>query len=62
MTVNYVDEKGKPHTQTFTGLKAQIMQHEIDHLNGILFVDRVKDTKTYMTHKEYIKAKKHGLI
>lgn len=58
--VEYLDEKGNQHTETYTGLLAQIMQHEIDHLNGILFVDRVKDTKTYMTHAEYRKMLKEA--
>ena len=53
--VKYLDENGKSHHKVFSELQAQIIQHETDHLNGILFVDRVKDTKTYMTHKEYIK-------
>lgn len=51
----YMDEEGKSHIEVLTGLKAQIFQHETDHLNGILFVDLVKDSKTYMTQKEYSK-------
>lgn len=50
-----MDEEGKSHIEVLTGLKAQIFQHETDHLNGILFVDLVKDSKTYMTQKEYSK-------
>ena len=53
--VKYQDEHGKPQQKTFKDLKAQVIQHEVDHLNGILFVDRVKDTKTFMTYKEYLK-------
>ncbi|HSX43871.1 MAG TPA: peptide deformylase [Candidatus Saccharimonadales bacterium] len=51
----YHDEYGKRHTRIFEGLEAQVIQHEVDHLNGVLFVDRVKDPKTYMTLKEYKK-------
>lgn len=54
VVVKYYDETGKLHEETFTGLKAQVAQHEIDHLNGILFVDKVRDTKTYMTYNEYL--------
>ncbi len=54
--VRFMDEKGKLHHKIFEGLPAHVMQHEVDHLNGILFVDRVKDTGTYMTFQEY---KKH---
>lgn len=53
--VRFRDEHGKQHHEEFDGLKAHIVQHEIDHLNGILFVDRVKDTKSYMTYKEYVR-------
>ena len=53
--LEYLDEKGIKHKKTFKGLPAQVIQHEVDHLNGILFVDKVKDTKTYMTLKEYKK-------
>lgn len=53
--VGYMDEKGAYHEEILEGLPAHVFQHETDHLNGILFVDRVKDTKTYMTMGEYIK-------
>ncbi len=53
--VAYVDETTKTHTRQFSGLQAQVLQHEIDHLNGVLFMDHVKDPKTYMTLKEYKK-------
>ena len=52
---SYLDEKGKKQTKKFSGLKAQVIQHETDHLNGILFVDNVTDSKTFMTLGEYRK-------
>lgn len=57
----FLDENGLKQKQIFEGLPAQVIQHETDHLNGILFMDHVYDSKTYMTMKEYkkmIKAKK----
>lgn len=36
ITVHYRDAQWQAHTQTFTGFLAQIIQHEIDHCNGIL--------------------------
>ncbi|MDR2189915.1 MAG: peptide deformylase [Candidatus Peribacteria bacterium] len=39
--VKYQDSKGKIITKKLTGFNAVIVQHEIDHLNGILFVDKV---------------------
>lgn len=56
--VKYYDENGVLRHRTFKGLKAQAVQHEIDHLNGILFVDRVSDPNTFMTYQEYIKRVK----
>lgn len=52
---SFLDEKGVRHSRVFEGLPAQIIQHETDHLNGILFVDHVTDTKSFMTMKEYKK-------
>ena len=49
------DESAVQHEQDFDGFIAHVIQHEVDHLNGILFVDKVKDTKSYMTTKEYKK-------
>lgn len=54
--VRYLDEQAVQHEADYDGLMAHVLQHEIDHINGVLFVDRVSDTKTYMTMGEY---KKH---
>lgn len=43
--IRFLNEQGKQITQVFTGLEAQIILHEIDHLNGILFVDRLLEQK-----------------
>jgi len=45
ITVKYLDQKGKKITETFEGFNAQIVLHEIDHLNGILFVDHLLEEK-----------------
>jgi peptide deformylase len=39
--VKGVDRHGKPITIEAEGLKAVVLQHEIDHLDGILFIDRI---------------------
>lgn len=44
--IKYLDENGKTKVETFTKFGAQIIQHEIDHLNGILFVDKLLQQKT----------------
>lgn len=43
--VSYLDEKGQTVTRALSGVLAWIFQHEIDHLNGILFADRVLQQK-----------------
>lgn len=43
VTVTAYDEKGERFTRGAGGLLAQIFQHEIDHLDGILFVDKARD-------------------
>ncbi|MBD2462998.1 peptide deformylase [Oscillatoria sp. FACHB-1407] len=39
--VSYKDENGRPQKLVADGLLARVIQHEIDHLNGVMFVDRV---------------------
>jgi peptide deformylase len=42
--VSYRDENGRPRTIKANGLLARVIQHEIDHLNGVMFVDRITDS------------------
>lgn len=42
-TLTALDEHGKPFTRGGSGLLAQIFQHEVDHLEGTLFIDKAKD-------------------
>ncbi len=58
ITARFYDEKGKLHTRKLAGLAAHVFQHEADHCNGILFVDRVKDSTTWMNASEYKKMRK----
>lgn len=43
--LNYLDENLKPHSETFDGMRARIIQHEYDHIEGILFTDKVSPLK-----------------
>jgi peptide deformylase len=43
VTVKGLDRRGKPTTVEGESLLARALQHEVDHLNGILFVARVED-------------------
>lgn len=56
--LQWLDQKSQKHERDFEGFIAQVIQHEVDHLNGILFVDLVTDTKSYMTFSEYKKMRK----
>jgi len=51
--ISYLDEAGKKHIEEFKGLLATIIQHEIDHLNGVLFPKRVLEQKgtLYKSHR-----------
>lgn len=43
--ISYMNKKGEKETETFESFDAQIIHHEIDHLNGILFIDRLLEQK-----------------
>ena len=43
--VEYQDENFKNHTETFDGLIARVIQHEYDHIEGVLFTDKVSSLK-----------------
>ena len=45
ITLSFQDIEGQAHTEVFRGLSAQIIEHEVDHLNGVLFVDRILEQK-----------------
>lgn len=47
--VEYLDLDGHAHVERFGGLSAGTMQHELDHLDGVLFPDRVEDPTTLCT-------------
>jgi peptide deformylase len=48
VVLNAFDVKGVPFTMTVGGLLARAIQHEVDHLNGLLFTDRVSSTTKAM--------------
>lgn len=47
-TVEAYNEKGKKFKMNGSGLLAHIFQHEIDHLEGILFIDKAKNTREFL--------------
>lgn len=53
--IEYTDRNGKLQKQELTDFVARIFQHEYDHLNGIVFLDRLESTHDIITEQEYQK-------
>ncbi|SIR13699.1 peptide deformylase [Rhizobium sp. RU35A] len=58
VTVRHVGRDGKEHLLEADGLLATCLQHEIDHLNGVLFIDHISRLKREMVIKRFTKAAK----
>jgi peptide deformylase len=55
---NWLDRDGKAHDEVIDGLLATCLQHEVDHLNGVVFTDRLSRMKRDMLLKKLEKARK----
>ena len=55
--IEYLDITGLTKTLTAEGLMAVCLQHELDHLNGKLFIDRLSPLKSEMVKKKLVKAR-----
>jgi len=58
--VRWLDLDGKPHEEEASGLFATCIQHEIDHLNGVLFIDHISKLKRDRIVKKFVKAAKRA--
>ncbi len=58
--VKFLDREGKPQELEAKGLLATCLQHEIDHINGVLFIDHISKLKRDMIMKKFKKAQKRG--
>jgi peptide deformylase len=56
--VAYLDREGKPQEVDLEGIWATIVQHEVDHLNGVLFIDYLSRLKRDMIVKKFTKQKR----
>lgn len=54
--IEYQDRNGTPKEMTVHGLLAVAIQHENDHLDGVLFIDRLSPLKRKMARKQLLKA------
>lgn len=60
--VRYLDRQGEPREMLASGLLATCLQHEIDHLNGMLFIDHISRLKRERVLKKFQKAQKLGKL
>ena len=51
--VRFLDRHGEPHETIARGLTAGTFQHEVDHLDGVLFLDRVTDPTSFTTWEQF---------
>jgi peptide deformylase len=51
--VSYLDRDGRSRSEVRRGLTAGTFQHEVDHLDGVMFLDRVRDPTTFMTWEQF---------
>lgn len=58
VTVAWMDQDGNPQQEDFDGLWATCVQHEIDHLNGKLFIDYLGALKRQMITRKMVKLKR----
>ena len=56
----YLDRDGEQQEQDADGLLATVVQHEVDHLEGTLFIDHISKLKRDMVIKRFTKASKQG--
>lgn len=53
LRLKYLDREGKAHEKEVKGFPAIVFQHEFDHLDGVLFVDRIQDKEKFAFIEEY---------
>jgi peptide deformylase len=58
VTVRWIDAKGEEHREDMDGLWATCVQHEIDHLEGVLFIDHLKPLRRQLITRKMVKLKK----
>ena len=58
--VDYLDLEGEPKRMQLEGFTATVFQHEFDHLLGILYIDRMKDTRLFSFEEELSQHQPEG--
>ena len=60
ISVSFIDELGDLRTLDLHGFPATVLQHELDHLNGVLYVDRMKDLRSLSFEDEWTRHLKEN--
>ncbi len=60
--VRHLGRDGVPHETIVRGLTAGTFQHEVDHLDGVLFLDRVSDPRTFATWEQFERHHKDAFL
>lgn len=55
LRARYLTRDGKNEEAEFSDFIARVFQHELDHLDGVLFLDRIESTRDVFTEREYVK-------
>ncbi len=58
--IRYLDERARPRVLDARGFLATVFQHELDHLDGILYVDRLADSRLFMFNEELVRHHLRG--
>ena len=58
ITLRYFDADGQEHLRTFEGMNARVVQHEYDHIEGVLFTEQLKPLKRRLVARKLDKIKK----
>ncbi|MEO9894692.1 peptide deformylase [Aurantibacter sp.] len=61
ITISYLDENFKKKKETFDGLRARVIQHEYDHIEGILFTDKLSSLKKRLLKKRLTNISKGNI-
>jgi peptide deformylase len=61
LRIRYQDENFETHEETFDGIVARVIQHEYDHVKGIMFVDRLSELKKRLLKNKLINISKGGI-
>ena len=61
LLIRYQDENFETHEETYDGIVARVIQHEYDHVKGVMFVDRLSELKKRLLKNKLINISKGGI-